>query len=324
MRKTAWLAALAGVCALIAPGPAAAQAWPSKPVHIVVGFAPGGPTDTVTRLAAAGMTIALGQPVIVENRPGAGGNVAAEYVAKAPPDGYTLLVGGTGPLTVNDALYSNLPFHPEKSFTFVAMTAVTPLVFAINPDVPAQSLKEFVAYAKANPGKINFGSPGVGVSTHFAAEMFQAQAGLQGQHVPYRSGALLIDGLMKGEVHWCFDAILTIQPQHKTGKLRALAVAADKRWPSWPEIPTMEEQGYKDMVVMAWFALVGPTGMPEPIVKRLNEETNKALAASDAKERLTNIGFAAAPMTPGEVAKYVAAERARWLKVAKDHNIKVE
>jgi tripartite-type tricarboxylate transporter receptor subunit TctC len=324
MHLRIWLGLLAALGVAAAGFPAAAQQWPSRPIHLVIGFGAGGPSDTIARLMAAGMSETLGQQVIVENKPGAGANLAAELVAKAKPDGYTLMIGTVGPLAVNDVLYSNLPFDPAKDFTLISLTAETPLVLGVASNVPAKSLKEFVDYAKANAGKVNYASPGVGVPPHFASEMFRGKAGFTSTHVPYRSGAAVIDALMKNEVQWAFDVPVTMTAQHKAGKLRALATAAKSRWMGLEDVPTFAESGYPDLEILGWFALCGPAGMPDNIVRRLHAEAAKSLTTPDSKQRLTNLGFVARATTPAETVAFVAAERKRWLAVAKDNNIKVE
>ena len=323
MRKLGRLIGVAAVAATVAFS-AAAQTWPARPIHLVVGFGAGGPSDLIARLVAAGMSESLGQQIVVENKPGAGSNIAAEQVAKAKPDGYTLMIGSVGPLTVNDVLYANLPFDPVKDFTIISMTAQTPLVLGIGTAVPAKTLQEFVAYAKAKKPPINYASPGVGVPPHFASEMFLGKAGFASTHVPYRSGAAVIDALLKNEVQWGFDVPVTMTAHHKAGKLRALATAANKRWMGIEDVPTFAESGYPDMEIVGWFAVCGPAGLPQDMVQRLNAETAKALARPEAKERLTNLGFVQTPTTPAQAAAFVAGERKRWVAVAKANNIKVE
>jgi tripartite-type tricarboxylate transporter receptor subunit TctC len=303
---------------------AAAEPYPTKPVSLVVGFATGGPSDIIARIMASHLGEAFKQPFVVENKPGAASNIAADLVAKAKPDGYTLLLGNVGSLCVNDALYSSLPYHPERDFTIVAMTAQTPLVLAIEPKLPAANLKEFIDYAKASRGQINYASPGVGIPPHFAAEMFRGKVGFQSTNVQYRSGGMMIDALMKGEVQWAFDVPATVSPQHHAGKVRALAVAADKRWPTMPDVPTMGELGFSDFEILGWFAIAGPAGLPRPIVEQLNAEVRRGLASEDIRQKLANIGFAPQPTTAAEAEKFIAAERKRWLAVAKEHNIRVE
>jgi len=324
MRHRACVFAVAAVCAAVAHDPAAAQSYPSKPVHIVVGFGPGGPTDTIARLYGAHLGGILSQPVIVENKPGAGSNLGADQVAKSAPDGHTLFVGGMGPLAINDALYASLAFSPERDFTPVAILARTPLVMAVNKELPAASVKDFVAYAKAQKGKINHSSPGVGSSPQLAEEMFRTVAGFDSTHVPYRSGPLMLEAVMKGEVQWTIDVPLTTMPQHKSGTVRALAMTSPQRWAAYPDIPAMAEVGFPDVTIFAWFALAAPAGTPAAVVARLNAEAVKALTTEAAKQRLANIGFEPVPMSPAETAAYIAAERKRWTAVARAHNIKVE
>jgi tripartite-type tricarboxylate transporter receptor subunit TctC len=314
---------LAALCAMVAYDPAAAQGYPSKPVHIVVGFGPGGPTDTIARLYGTHLGGVLNQPVIVENKPGAGSNLGADVVAKSAPDGHTLFVGGMGPLAINDALYSALAFSPERDFVPVAVLARSPLVLVVHKDLPA-TVKDFIAHAKAQKGKLNHSSPGVGSSPQLAEEMFRTLAGFDSTHVPYRSGPLMLEAVMKGEVQWTIDVPLTTMPQHKVGAVRALAITAPQRRAAYPDLPALAEVGFPDLTVFAWFALAAPAGTPAAVVARLNAEAVKALTTDEANQRLANIGFEPVPMSPAEAAAYLASERKRWIAVAKAHNIKVE
>jgi tripartite-type tricarboxylate transporter receptor subunit TctC len=324
MRKIGGLIGVAVVWSVIAFS-AAAQTWPARPVHLLVGFGAGGPTDIIARVLAAGLSATLGQQVLVENKPGAASNLAADLLANAKPDGYTLMLSSIGPLTVNDVLFSNLPFNPATAFSVITLSAETPSILALAPEVPAKSLKEFVDYAKAKNQAVNYASPGVGLPPHFAAEMFRSKAGFASVHVPYRSGSQVVEALMKSEVQWGFDSPATMTAPHKAGKLRVVATTARERWTGMEDVPTLAELGYADMVVMGWFALIGPAGLPQDIVQRLNAETAKALATDEAKQRIANLGMGISPrMTPAETAAFVAAERTRWLTVAKENNIKVE
>lgn len=324
MAKRSLTAAVAVLAIAAGYETAWAQAYPTKPVSLVVGFGPGGPSDTIARLIASQLSDTLKQQFLVENRAGAASNIAAELVAKARPDGYTLMIGNVGTLCVNDALYTKLNYSPERDFTVISMTGQAPLVLAVEPKMPAASLKEFVAYAKSRSGEINYASPGVGIPPHFASVMFAAKAGFNSTNVQYRSGSSVIDSLTKGEVQWAFDVPLTVTPQHQAGKLKALAVASSKRWSTLPDVPTFAEQGYQGMEVIGWFALVGPAGLPQPIVEKLHDETQAALANPEIRQKFANIGFEPHPGTTADAVKYVAEERKRWLAVAKEYAIKVE
>ena len=324
MRKIGWLVGVA-VVSSVAAFSAAAQTWPARPAHLLVGFGAGGPTDIIARVLATGMGASLGQQVLVENKPGAASNLAADLVANAKPDGYTLMLSSIGPLTVNDVLFSNLPFNPATAFTVITLTAETPSVLGLAPEVQAKSLKEFADYAKTKTDPLHYASPGVGLPPHFAAEMVRTKLGFASVHVPYRSGAQVIEALMKSEVQWGFEAPATMTAPHKAGKLRAVATSGRQRWMGMEDVPTFAELGYPDLVILGWFALIGPAGMPQDIVQRLNAEAAKALATDEAKQRLANLGFGISPrMTPPETAAFVATERTRWLAVAKENNIKVE
>jgi tripartite-type tricarboxylate transporter receptor subunit TctC len=310
--------------AVLAPLVAAAQTFPDRPVRILVGQQPGGPTDTLTRMVANHLKDALGQPVVVENKPGAGTNLAADTMLKSKADGHVLFVGGLGPFTVNDVLYSNLPFSPEKDFALIALLARTPHVLAISPTLPAASLAEFVGYVKANAGKTNYGSPGVGTAPHFASVMFMARAGIESAHVPYRGGPTMMDAVAKGEVQWALDAPLSVMPPSRDGRVRPIAVSAPQRSPQFPDVPTFVELGMPEVTIYAWFALAAPAGTPEPVVARLNAETIRALGTPEAQQRLANLGFESPALTPAQVAGFAAEERKRLSVIARQNNMKVE
>ena len=322
--KPVWIGTLAAIAAVTAPAVAPAQTYPDRPVRMLVGQQPGGPTDTLTRMVATHLGQVLGQPVVVENKPGAGTNLAADTMVKSKPDGHVMFVGGLGPFTVNDILYSNLPFSPEKDFALIAVLARTPHVFAISAALPARSLPEFIAYAKANAGKTNYGSPGVGTAPHFVSVMFMARAGFDSTHVPYRGGPLMMGAVAKNEVQWAFDAPLSVMPPARDGRVRAIAVSEPQRSPQFPDTPTFAELGMPEVNLYAWFALAAPAGTPAPIIARLNAETIRALSTPEAKERLNNLGFESPAMTPAEATAFAAEQRKRLSVVARDNNMKVE
>jgi len=320
-----WLVfALAALGIATAAASASAQVYPAKPVNIVIGFGPGGPTDTIARLLASHLTDALKQQFLVENKPGAASNIASDVVAKSKPDGYVLMLGNVGSLAVNDVLYSNLTYSPERDFTVIAMTGLAPQVLVVEPKLAVKSLPEFVAYAKSKRGDLNYASPGVGIPPHMWAEMIRNKFGFEAQNVQYKSGSLVIDAVTKGEVQWAFDVPLTVAPQHNAGKLRALAVTSPQRWSTLPDVPTFTELGYKDLVGVGWFALAGPAGMPKPIVEQLNAETQRWLGNADTKQKLTNIGFEPQFATVAEAEAFIADERKRWVAIAKELKIKIE
>lgn len=315
-----WLLLLAA----LAPAAAFAQSFPDRPMRLLVGQQPGGPTDTLTRMVATHYSQVFGQPAVVENKPGAGTNLAADIMAKSKPDGHVLFVGGVGPFTVNDVIYKDMPFNPEKDIAMVAVLARTPHVLAINPGIPAKSVPELVAYLKANPGKTNYGTPGIGTAPHFASVMFLARAGFDSTQVLYRGGPLMMDAVSKNEVQWAFDAPLSVVPVHRDGRVRVLAMSVPQRAPQFPDTPTFAELGMPEVNMYAWFALGAPAGTPAPVIARLNAEANRALATPEAKERLKNLGFEAPGMMPAEVAAFGAEERKRLSAIARQHNMKVE
>jgi tripartite-type tricarboxylate transporter receptor subunit TctC len=315
---------LAALVLAAAAGDAGAQSWPSKPIRVVVGFAPGGPTDILARTVADYLTQVLPQPAVVENKPGAASNVAAETVAKATPDGHTLLVGGMGPYAINVALYPALPYDPDKDFAPITVVGRGPTALAIANATSVDSLKEFVAYAKKNPGKINHSSPGVGTQPHLLTELFRMKAGFESTHAPYRSGPAALNAVVQGEVQWAFDALLTTLPAHHSGKVKVVAISSAVRWPAQPDIPTMAELGYPEATTYAWFALAAPGATPKEIIDRLNEEVTRGLRSEPIRTRLESLGLEPAPMTPAETVKWIADERARWVPVIKANNIRAE
>jgi tripartite-type tricarboxylate transporter receptor subunit TctC len=319
-----WAGALAAALTIAATGDAAAQSWPSKPIRVVVGFAPGGPTDTLARTVADYLTQVLPQPAVVENKPGAASNLAAETVAKAAPDGYTLLVGGMGPYSINVALYSTLPYDPDRDFAPITVVGRGPTALAISPTLGIDSVKEFIAYAKKNLGKINHSSPGVGTQPHLLCELFRMKAGFESTHAPYRSGPAALNAVVQGEVQWAFDALLTTLPAHQNGKVRVIAISSSERWPAQPDIPTMAELGFPEATTYAWFALAAPSGTPKPIIDRLNAEVTRGLRSEAIKTRLASLGLEPAPMTPAETSAWIARERALWTPIIKANNIRAE
>ncbi len=288
--------------------------WPTRPVRIIVGFAAGGSTDVTARIVAQALSTRLGQQVIVENRPGAGGNIGAEVVAQANPDGYTLLLTTNGTLAVNPSLYKTLPFDVKKDFAPIAITAWIPNVLVVNPAVPANNLAEFIAYAKANPGKLNFGSSGNGTSPHIAGELFNVLAGVHMTHVPYRGGALALTDLLGGQIQAMFEPLVEVLPQIRAGTVKALGVTTVKRSPLLPDVPTIAESlpGYE---ITAWNGLLAPAATPPDIVTRLNRATDEALHATQVQEKLAEQGSEAAGGTPAEFSSFLDSELIRWKKL---------
>ena len=295
---------------------ACAQAYPDKPIKMIVPFLPGGPIDTMARLTATDLGTRLGQQVIVENRPGAGSTIGFKAAATAEPDGYTLLFGSSGSLGVAPALYPSLDVDPLKHFTAVATTSLLPHVMVVGPTVPAKTLAEFIAYAKANPGKLNYGA-GLGTPPHLLSTLFKTQAGLDVTYVPYKGSAQSVTDLLAGQTHFTIDGMLILIPQIKQGKLRPLAVGRPERWPDLPDVPTFVEQGFPDLIVDAWTGVVAPKGTPAPIVARLNAAINEGLQTAEIKAALGN--FAALPKasTPAEYDAFLRAELPKWAAMVK-------
>ena len=332
-RRQLTLTALAtAAVAAVAPGTALAQAaWPSKPIRFVVPFAAAGTTDILARALAPELQKALGQPVVVDNKPGAGGNTAAGEVAKTPADGYTMLMGTVGTHAINAALYPKLPYDPIKDFAPVTLVAGVPNVLVLNAAFAQKhninNVADFIRVAKANPGKFNMASSGNGTSIHLSGELFKSMAGVFMVHFPYRgSGPALID-LMGGSMDLMFDNLPSALPHIRSGKLKALAVTSAKRSDAIPELPTIEEAGgptLKGYEASSWFGLVVPAGTPADIVNRLQAESAKALASPALKERLQAQGAIPSGMSSADFAKFIAAETAKWAKVVKTANAKVD
>jgi len=309
---------------LIIATAASAQSYPDKSVRMVVPFAAGaGSNDIMARLVAQKLSDALGQQFVVDNRPGASGIIGTDIVAKAPPDGYTVLMMSLT-FTVNPSLFSKLPYDTVRDPIPVTMVASAPLMLVVHPSVPAKSVTEFIAYAKANPGKLNFGSGGPGTTPHLAGEMIKTMAGIQVTHIPYKGGAPALTDLVAGQIQFMCENIPGTLPFAKAGKLRALAVTDLKRSPLLPELPTLDEAGLKGYQIVGWNGLFVPAGTPQPIVNRLNAEVVKALALPDVKDRLATLGADAVGDTPQHFAVFIKAEIPKWAKVVKDAGLKIE
>jgi len=313
-----------GVLLALVAALACAQTYPTKPIRLVVPFPPGGATDILARDVAQKLTEAWGQSVIVDNRPGAGGNIGSELVAKSAPDGYTLEMGTVGTHAINASLYAKMPYDHVKDFTPVILVAGVPNVLVVNPALPANSVAELIAYAKANPGKLNFASSGNGTSIHLSGELFKVMAGVQITHIPYKGSAPALQDLLSGQVQMMFDNLPPSLPQIKAGKLRALAVTSLIRAPALPDVPTLSESGLPGFEASSWFGILAPAGTPAPIVAKLNAEIAKWLATPEAKEKLAKQGANAAGGTPDDFAKHIAAETAKWAKVVKDSGAKID
>ncbi|MDQ6679400.1 MAG: tripartite tricarboxylate transporter substrate binding protein [Pseudomonadota bacterium] len=321
--------AIAALCAAsLAAAPAAfaqqsAANFPSKPMHIVVTFSTGGAPDILARLIGERLAVAWNQPVIIDNKPGAGGNTGADSVAKAPPDGYTIVVGTVGTHSINGALYAKMPYDMVKDFAPITLLATTPNMLVINNDVPAKTLAEFIALGKKQ-GKMTFASAGSGTSIHVSGELFKTMTGIDMEHIPYKGRATAIPDVLGGRVTMMFDNMPSSLPLVREGKLRALGVTSAKRSAAAPEIPTLAEQGLTGFEAVSWFALFAPAGTPKPIVDKLQVEVKKIISAPDIAKRLADAGLDAVGSTPEELAAYQRAEITKWAKVVKDSGAKVE
>jgi len=315
-------AAAAGLAAAFAL-PAAQAAYPERPVRIVVGFSAGGSTDVVARILAKELSEELGQSFVVENKPGGGSNIAASEVARAKPDGYTLLMVAVTS-AINETLYRNLDFSLVKDFAPVALGVKVPNVLVVNPSVPAKTVKELVDYAKANPGKLAFASSGSGTSIHMAGELFKIQAGVDAMHVPYKGSAPAITDLIGGQVHFMFDNMPSAWPHVQAGKLRALAVTTSERSKSAPDLPTMAESGFKDFDVSSWFGLIAPAGTPADVVDKLNAAVQKALDKPEVQKRFTDLGAVWQHTTPAEFGAFIKSEVDQWRTVVQASGAKVD
>lgn len=300
---------------------ASAQTYPVKPLRIVVPFQAGGSVEPIARLVAQKLSAAFGRPVVIENRPGAGGMTGTEYVAKSPADGYTLLATPSA-FVMNAALYNNASYDPNKDFEAVASLASYPLLLACHPSLPVRSVKDLIGLAKAQPGSLNYSSGGVGTSNHVAAELFGYMAGVRLTHVPYKGGGPAFTAMIAGEVHLMFVASQTAMPLLKSGRLRVLGVSTAKRSPFFANVPTIAEAGVPAFEVNSWTALFAPAGTPAAIVKSLNAEVEKALRQPDALEVLEKQGLEHAAGTPEEVASMIRTEVAKWTKVIKTIGIR--
>jgi tripartite-type tricarboxylate transporter receptor subunit TctC len=298
--------------------------WPSKPVRIIGPFAAGGNGDVVARVTAARLQQLLGQPVIVENKTGAGGVIATEYVAKSPPDGYTLLMSSTGPHTISPSLMSKIPYDPVKDLAPIGLVSSNALVLLVNPSLPVKSVSELIALAKREPGKLHFSSSGIGGTMHLSAEMFKSMAGIDIEHVPYRGGAPATAALLAGEVQMAFSNLSDALPHIKTGKLRALGVTSDKRQAQAPEVPTIAESGLQGYQVTMWNGLVAPGGTPPEVVNRIAAAVQKVTSDPSFQSKMAEIGSVSMVDTPEHFRSYVNEELARWNKVVKASGAKAD
>jgi tripartite-type tricarboxylate transporter receptor subunit TctC len=315
---------VACACGVAAAGPAAAQSYPARPVKLIVPFPPGGPVDVSARILAQHLPRTLGQTVVVENRAGAAGSLGAKAVAAADTDGYTLLCGNISTLVVLPAVTNNRDYDPGKAFAPVAKISQNYEVLVVNPAFPARSIAELVAHAKANPGKLNFGSAGHGNATHLAAELFKLRTGIDIVHVPYKGAAEALTGVLGGQVHMFFGDVAGILPLLRDGALRALAISSETRSTLLPELPTMMESGVPDYVVLTYIGVVAPAGTAAGIVEQLNAAINASLSAPEVATAFAKLGAEVRPDSAQAFAAFLAAETEKWANVVKTANIKVE
>ena len=300
------------------------QAWPAKPLKMIVPYAPGGGADITARVIAQLLTTRLGQQVLVDNRAGAGGNIGTDLVAKSPPDGYTILMGTVGQVSINPHMYDKLPFDPAKDLAPITPAGLPVNVLNVHPSIPARSVKEFIALAKSKPGTLNFATGGIGASDHMATELFMSMTGVRMVHVPYKGGGPAIIDLIAGNVDLGFSTMATAIGPLKTDRLRALGVTSGKRFELLPEVPTIAEAGVAGYESVAWYGLFAPAATPADIIRRINSETVAILQSDDVRRRLTELGIIPVSSTPEAFATYVQSETARWGKLVRANGIKAQ
>jgi tripartite-type tricarboxylate transporter receptor subunit TctC len=318
------LAAMLAVTAGCPLTPHAADAFPARPAKLVVPFPPGGPLDTTGREIAQKLGEMWGQSVIVENKPGAGGNIGADFVAKSPPDGYTVVMGALSTHAVNPSLYPKMPYDAKKDFAPITLVAITPNVLVVNPSLPVHSVKELIAYAKAHPGKLSFGSGSIGSAGHLAGELFKVDAGVDMVHVPYKGAAPAMQALLAGDTQLMFDNLASAMSQVKAGKLRALAVTTKERSTLAPDLPTMAEAGVPGFDISTWFGLMAPAGTPPDVIAKWNADVTKVLSAPEMRARLEAQGAQAAPDSPAQFARFIDEELVKYAKIVKASGAKVD
>jgi len=303
---------------LAAAGAAGAQSWPSKPLKIIVPYPPGGTSDILARAIGPGLTAALGQAVVIENKPGATGNVGADFVAKSPADGYTLLLADIGSLAISPSVLPTLPFEPVKDFAPVVMVAYSPHLLVVHPSVAAKDAKELVALAKAKPDSFNFAVSGIGGANHLAGIDFAQRAGIKWAYIPYKGGSQALTDMVGGQANVMFNGMLATYPFVKEGKLKVLAISSAKRFASAPEIPTVAESGMPGFETGSWQGIVAPAGTPPEVVNRLHATVTAILATPEMKDRLDKAGAEVRPMSPAQFGAFIRDERDRWAKVVKE------
>ncbi len=316
-------AAMCAACVL-AGVPAFAQNYPVKPIRIIVPYTPAGTTDILARLIGQKMNENWGQPVIVDNRPGANGNIGTEIAARATPDGYTIIMGAAATHSINNTLYPKLNWDAVKDFAPISLVAIVPNILVVNNSLPVKNVKELVAYAKANPGKLNYGSPGTGSTAHLSMELFKSMTGVSLNHIPYKGSAGVLADVMAGQISLTMDNIPVYLPQVKAGKIRALGVSSGRRTPAAPEIPTVSEAGVPGLEAVTWFGLLAPANTPKAIVGKLSAETARILKLPDVNKRVSELGAEPVGGTPQEYAAFIRSEIIKWRKVIKDAGVKLE
>jgi tripartite-type tricarboxylate transporter receptor subunit TctC len=321
--KTTRRRVLLGSSAAIVAGPVRAQGFPTKQIRLVVPYSPGGGADTTARLIQPKLQEALGQTVVIENRPGAGGMIGDEAVAKAAPDGYTLLIGAFAH-AVNPAIQPHMPFRTPDDFAPISLLVTVPELLVITPSHPAKNVMELVAMAKAQPGKLFYASSGNGSAQHLAAELFKLRTGTDIGHVPYKGGGPAVADVAAGHIPFYFGNMSAALPQARAGRVRALAVTSAQRSPAAPDVPTLEEAGVRDCVISEWNALLAPAGTPQAVIERLYAEVTKILRSDDIKAKFADLGAEVVGSTPAELAAFIKAEMAKWAEVVKMANIKIE
>jgi len=313
-----------GVCMAMVTLPVLAQTYPTKPIRLVVPFSPGGGTDLVARTIAQRVTESIGQTVIVDNRAGAGGMIGADMVAKAPPDGYTLLMGTPGPLTINPNLESKMPYDTLRDFAPISLATISPFVLVVHPSVPAKTVKELIAIAKARPGQLNYGTAGIGSVAHLSAEQFKSLAHVNIVHIPYKGSSLALTDLLAGQTQIQFENLPVVQPHFRSGKLRALAVGTEQRSVLAPQLPTMSEAGVPGYEASTGFGVLAPARTPKDIVTRLNADVVKVLKSPDVKERLLTQGLEAVGSSSEQYSTYLRAELQKVARIVKTAHITLQ
>jgi tripartite-type tricarboxylate transporter receptor subunit TctC len=316
MRAALKLAA-ALAAAQLAAGAHAADAYPTRPIRFVVPFAPGGSTDTLARTIGSKMTDSMGEQIVVDNRAGGNGNIGMDIVAQAPADGYTIVLGYIANLAIGPHLYKKLPFDPVKSFAPITLLAESPNILVAHPSLPVSNVKELIAYAKAHPGKLNFGSASVGSVGHLTGVMLNQMAGIDMQHVPYKGSGQAVVDVVGGQIQLMFSGMSSVMGHIKAGRLKPLAVTGAKRSPAVPDVPTIAESGFPGFSATAWYGVLAPANTPRPIVNRLHDEIVKALALPDVKKRLESVGFELVGDSPDQFAQFIKTELKKWDKVVK-------